>query len=155
MFLNFCKQNFAFNYQESQRQGRIDVHIKKPFHFVIPNFPIMAVELIKVQFHIHDNVLNGVIDAKRYPNLRLGVYACTSYCDIMIEGEKYVVLWELSCYKPLASDNTSSDHDSDDENMHCLPFKVVGTLVTHLQGKKLFKLPMITFIPTIGQFLPN
>ena len=39
----------------------------------------MAVELIKVQFHIDDNVLNGVIDAKRYPNLRLGVYACTSY----------------------------------------------------------------------------
>ena len=52
MFLNFCKQNFAFNYQESQRQGRIDVHItrteKKTFHHVIPNFPIMAVELIKV-----------------------------------------------------------------------------------------------------------
>ena len=104
---------------------------------MIPNFPVMAVELIKVQFHIDDNVLNGVIDAKRYPNLRLGVYACTSYCDIMIEGEKYVVLWELSCYKPFASDNTSSDHDSDDENVHCLPFKVVGTCYSPSRQKTL------------------
>ena len=97
----------------------------------------MAVELIKVQFHIDDNVLNGVIDAKRYPNLRLGVHACTSYCDIMTEGEKYVVLWELSCYKPFPSDNTSSDHDSDDENVHCFPFKVVGTCYSPSRQKTL------------------
>ena len=47
------------------------------------------------------------------------------------------MLWELSCYKPFASDNTSSDHDSDDENVHCLPFKVVGTCYSLLRQKTL------------------
>ena len=92
---------------------------------------------MKVQFHIDKNVQNGVVDAKRYPNLQLGVYACTSYCDVMIEEEKYVVLWELSCYKPFAIENPSSDQDSDEENVHCLPFKVVGTCYSPSRQKAL------------------
>ena len=116
---------------------------KVPFRYVIPSFPVMAVYLIKVKFSLNGKICQGLINAKEHPDLQLGIYNCTSYCDLIIEGNKYVVLWQLNSFKPFPDVEPIDLHPrpsepaSDDEEMHCLPFKVVGTCYSASRQKAL------------------
>ena len=109
---------------------------KVPFCYVIPSFPVMAVYLTKVKFSLNEKICQGFINAKEHADLQLGIYSCTSYCDIIIEGYKYVVLWQLNSFKPFP-DVEPSEPAADDEEMHCLPFKVVGTCYSASRQKAL------------------
>jgi hypothetical protein len=84
---------------------------------------------------------NGLINADKYPDLKPGVCVCTSYCDVTLEETTYTVLWLLCSYKPLPNglldeDNTGTASE-DNEEMHCLPFKVVGTCYSPARQKVL------------------
>jgi hypothetical protein len=110
---------------------------------VIPNFPVLTVDLIKVKFVLNGKECQGLINAKEHSDARPGIYMCTSHCDIMIDGMNYVVLWQLDSYKPFpkpVEDQPTEPGPSgqdDEEIVHCLPFKVVGTCYSSSRQKAL------------------
>ena len=113
---------------------------------MIPNFPVLTVDLIKVKFALNGDDYHGLINAKEHPNARPGIYTCSSHCDIMIDGIKYMVLWQLDSYKPFPNPKPVKEHvlepipsGRDNKEMHCLPFKVVGTCYSTLRQKVLEK----------------
>ena len=111
---------------------------------MIPEFPVLTVDLIKVKFVLNGKDCRGLINAKEYPNARPGIYTCTSHCDKKIDGINYLVLWELKNYKPFSNPKPVEDQPTeprpsgqDNEEMHCLPFKVVGTCYSPSRQKVL------------------
>ncbi|CAB4016067.1 Hypothetical predicted protein [Paramuricea clavata] len=105
-----------------------EVHIttveRVSFPYVIPNFPVLTVDLIKVKFVWNGKECQGLINAKEHSNAR-------------------PVLWQLDSYKPFhkpvehqPTQPRPSGRD-DEETVHCLPFKVIGTCYSSSRQKAL------------------
>ena len=133
-------------------QTNIEVQItnveKEPFHYTIPSFPVMTLDLLKVTYKLNGMTYLGVVDAKKHLKLTAGNYICTSYCEICYENSNYMVLWELQDAKPLTqpsimvneSTNLETDNETDisnKEGAHCVPFKVLGTCYSSSRQKAL------------------
>ena len=58
-----------------------------------------------------------------------GKYICTSFCNITLDGESYLVLWDLckdTHMDASVPEDVSGKNDLTDE-LHTLPFKVLGS----------------------------
>jgi hypothetical protein len=135
-------------------QEEIKIHIinveKQPFSYNIPSFPVMSVDLLKVQYTWNGVTHLGVINAKEHSALKVGNYTSTSHCKINIGGVDYLVLWELhrdmatSCSAPIDPPEFNSEFNDEGETdvrevqeSHCLPFKVLGTCYSTSRQKAL------------------
>lgn len=129
---------------------------KQPFAYVIPSFPVMTVDLVKVKYEENEVGYHGVVNYATHSHLTVGKYTCTSHCNVTIEEVDYTVLWELhhdkpdeklsSCSPPIVIDVLPEEVDSDREidadvpeieGQHCLPFKVLGTCYSESRQKAL------------------
>ena len=121
---------------------------KSPFAYKIPGFKVIEVQLMKVKFTKDGEVCNGLVNADQHPNLKPGIYTCTSYCEeatyeatSYLEKATYVVLWLLHSYKPFPNsaqvENDTGTSNENEEEMHSLPFKVVGTCYSPARQKVL------------------
>jgi hypothetical protein len=96
----------------------------------------MTLEFVHVQFKRGTEIHRGVIEKKKLPFIQHGIFSCTSHCEIDIGTERHIVLWDLQkvermpagCQKQDNGSLPQSEHSNqDDDTMHCLPFKVMGT----------------------------
>jgi hypothetical protein len=110
----------------------------------------MTLEFIIVQFQKGCKIYKGVFEKSRMSDIQAGSFTCTSHCQIEIDGENYVVLWELVKSKVTHIEDTFQPSDSDEQSEngehieyqlsdtdHCLPFKVLGTCYSSDQQKAL------------------
>jgi hypothetical protein len=102
----------------------------------IPQFPVITLEFVHVKFERESEIYRGVIEKKKMSDIQPGVFTCTSHCEIDIGTEKHIVLWELHKIKRMSADSLprkkcsssqSEQQNQNDDTMHCLPFKVLGT----------------------------
>lgn len=117
------------------------VHISDKGHkWQIPCFPVLIIDFVEVKFLFHGSELEGLM--KQGQKLSCGSALCTSHCSIKLSDNKsYTVLWEIGNVEKVTpederqadsendsdSSDSSSEETSDQEIVHSLPFKVLGS----------------------------
>ena len=99
------------------------------FPYTIPSFPVITVKLQKVDYVNNGQKYVGFVQAKGLLDISCGKYICHSFCNITLDGESYVVLWDLckDTHRDVSVPvNIAAENDLPDEP-HTLPFKVLGS----------------------------
>lgn len=119
------------------------------FSWIPPCFPVLSVEFQHVDAHINGTRQQILISRASESVLCPVDVCCSSYCDIVVGGEKKKVFWKWSKVNDGSTSinaiDTSEEEDleadesdgSYDLTQHTLPFKVMGVAYSAEQQKHL------------------
>ncbi|KXJ18272.1 Exonuclease 1 [Exaiptasia diaphana] len=96
--------------------------------WTIQGFPVMSLEFNIVKFRFENKQYTGLI--KRGHSASIGNVKCNKQCNIEINNERFTVLWEPRRYiveVQHPSTSSVSEPDGKENELHSLPFKVMGT----------------------------